>query len=651
MKFSSRNRFTPEEKDLGLDRRLPRRDLLEGAVVWSGSRLLRGLATPLAALAALDPARAQTAADPGASYPPTLTGLRGSTDEVMRAGHRVRDGESFGTPKALDEDYDLIVVGAGISGLAAAYFYRQQLGQGARILILENHDDFGGHARRNEFHLANGMQLANGGTLEIDSPRPYSAVADGLLRKIGIDVPALVRKYPSLIAFDSRGNQRGIFLDQETFGADHLLVPGKGQSWDHHLAQSPLCEQARHDVHRLLHDAVDTLPGLSESQKKDRLSRISYLAYLRDHLQLHPQVLALWSSRSKGWWGVGIDGVTALDGWGMGFEGFRGLKLSPRAIDRMGPSPAGYSETGGSYQLHFPDGNATIARLLARSLVPALAPQASVEDTITQRFDYSALDRTDSAVRIRLRSTVVQAHQEPAPNAPVTVSYATGSEVFSVRARHVVLACYNGIIPRLCPQLPDAQKQALASLVKTPLLYTSVAIASGEPFARAQLRAVESPGCYHTNLYLNPVQQVGAYRSASRPDEPVLIHMQRTPCSAGLPEHEQNRAGRLELLSTPYDVMEYRVRDQLARIFGPYGLDPARDILAITVNRWSHGYAPEFNPLFDPLLPPDQRPHVIGRQRFGAIAIANADSGGAAYTDVAIDQAHRAVQELLALAS
>ena len=129
--------------------------------------------------------------------------------------------------------------------------------------------------------------------------------------------------------------------------------------------------------------------------------------------------------------------------------------------------------------------------------------------------------------------------------------------------------------------------------------------------------------------------------------DPILVHMVRTPCKPGLPEHEQNRAGRAELLSTTFETFERNIRDQLARILGPGGFDPASGVTGITVNRWPHGYAYEYNQLFDPEWPEAQQPHVIGRARFGRIAIANSDSGAAAYTDSAIDQAYRAIQELL----
>jgi spermidine dehydrogenase len=286
---------------------------------------------------------------------------------------------------------------------------------------------------------------------------------------------------------------------------------------------------------------------------------------------------------------------------------------------------------------------------LVRSLIPAAIPGHGVEDVVTARADYSRLDRANSPVRLRLSSTVVAVRNlgDPAHAREVEVTYLRAGRAVRVRARACVLACWNMMIPYLCPDLPERQKSALHSLVKAPLVYTSVALRNWQSFKRLRVASVYAPGCYHTSFRLNPVVDIGAYRSAATPDEPILLHMVRTPCQPGLPEHEQNKAGRLELLNTPFATIERKIREQLARTLSAGGFDPVQDIEAITVNRWPHGYAPEYNPLFDPELPEAQRPNVIGRARFGRITIANSDSGAAAYTDSAINQAHRAVDELL----
>jgi spermidine dehydrogenase len=202
------------------------------------------------------------------------------------------------------------------------------------------------------------------------------------------------------------------------------------------------------------------------------------------------------------------------------------------------------------------------------------------------------------------------------------------------------------MIPYLCPELPDKQKAALKSLVKTPLIYTTVALRNWRPFKTLGLSSVFAPGSYYSTLSLNPVVDIGNYRSVRSPDEPILIRVQRVPVRPGLPQRDQNRAGQLDIFTTSFETFERNLRDQLARTLSPGGFDPARDITAITVNRWPHGYAYEYNPLFDPDWPDGEQPHVIGRARFGRITIANSDSGAAAYTDSAIDQAYRAVQDL-----
>jgi spermidine dehydrogenase len=648
MSSKKRQQWAAEDRALGMHRRITRRDVLHGlALAGAGAFADAWLGIPQA-LAAAAPARGASGAH--GDYPPAWTGMRGSNEGSFEVAHAARDGKTWNDATALDEEYDLIVVGGGISGLAAAHFYRAQTSQAARILVLDNHDDFGGHARRNEFELDGRLHLLNGGTLEIDSPHPYSATADALLRALGLDVPAMVRKYPSLDFFDELARQRGLFLDRETFGADKLIAGRGGKSWVHFLDDSPLNAQARADLLRIEEGDVDYLPGRTSAQKKDLLSRISYRDFLKDLAKVDPQVLAVYDSRSKGWWGVGIEAISALDGWGTEFRGFQGMKLERGAIERMGPTPGGYAATGGSYRLHFPDGNATVSRLLVRSLVPSVAPPGSVEDLVTARFDYGQLDRHGAPVRLRLRSTAVRARNlsgTAGRGAGVEVTYVRDGRAYAAQARGCVLACYNMIIPTLCPELPEAQKNALHELVKTPLVYTSVALRSARPFHDAGVRIIEAPGSYHTSVYINPRLRIGSYQSPEGPDHPTLVHMTRTPCKPGLPEKEQNRAGRRELLETTFETFERNIRDQLGRMLGPTGLDPARDITAITVNRWPHGYAPEYNPLSEPDLPEARRAYVLGRARFGRITIANSDSGGAAYTDVAIDQAHRAVQELL----
>jgi spermidine dehydrogenase len=655
------------ERDLGVDRQITRRDFLNGMALTLGGTLL-----PLRTLFGEDSgpdastedallAAGITERDPR-YYPPALTGMRGSHPGSFEAAHALRDGrfwKNAGSAIDTGEIYDLVVVGGGISGLAAAHFFRARAGKEARILILDNHDDFGGHAKRNEFHLGGRMLLMNGGTMDIDSPTPYSPVADGLLKELGVDPPKLAAKCNDPNLYRLLGLKPAVFFDKETFGADRLVVSEVGaegrqaaseQEWIEFLAKTPLSPEVQHDIVRIEVSKIDYMPGLSSAEKKDRLWRMSYKDFLLQVANVHPGVIPFYQTRTHDEFGVGIDAEPALDCWGYGLPGFQGMGLEPGATRNMSYTAAGYCSTGGSYRFHFPDGNASVARLLVRNLIPQAVPGSTAQDVVTARVDYSRLDQATSPARIRLNSTVVRARHvgEPRSAREVEVTYAREKKAYTVRGRGVVLACWNTTIPYLCPELPEKQKEALHYLVKVPLVYTAVGIRNWTSFQRLGIHDVSAPGGYWLGVRLDSVVNIGDYRSPKTPAEPALLHLSRTPCKPGLPVRDQQIAGHIELFTTPFETFELKIRDQLARTLGAGGFDPARDIEAITVNRWPHGYGYEYNSLFDPDWPEPQRPHVIGRKRFGRITIANTDSGATAYTDVAINQAHRAVDELFA---
>ena len=593
------------------------------------------------------------AASESAPYPPALTGLRGSHDGSFDAAHALRDGtfwETAGSPADNGERYDLVVVGAGISGLAAAWYFRKAAGRSARILILDNHDDFGGHARRNEFQVGGRTLIGYGGTFAIDSPAPYSATARAMLAELGVDVSRWARMFERSL-YASLGMGAAIFFDRETFGADRLVrEPAVGDPWSAFLAQAPLSEAARRDIGRLVKERPDYLPGLDDDAKKRRLARMSYADFLVKSAACHPDVLPFFQARPHSLYGVGIDAVSALDAWGLGLPGFTGMKLDPTPGPGMGldarPGPR-------SPFLHFPDGNATLARLLVQRLIPRAVPGRNVDDVVVARTDYARLDEPGPA-RLRLNSTVVRARHsgDAARSAEVEVMYARDGRLERVRAGNCVLACWSSVIPYLCPELPKTQREALAYETKVPIVYTSVLLRAWTSFHALRASRVHCPGSFHTSVDLDLPVRVGTYRPSRRPTEPIVVHMMRTPCLPGQSAREQHRAGRLELFKTTFETFERNVRAQLTRILGAGGFEPARDVLALTVNRWPHGYAYQYNSLWDPFwIDGGPLPCVAARQRFGRIAIANADAAAYAYTDAAIDQAHRAVDELLGLPS
>ncbi len=637
------------DKELGMDCRITRRDFMNGAA--------------MAIAAAMTPdSFAQKEAEPQdrPGYdPPAALGLRGSHAGSFEVAHQLRDGtfwKNAGQPENTGETYDLIVVGGGISGLSSARFFHQAAGRTARVLILENHDDFGGHAKRNEFQVDKTFMLGFGGTFSIESPAPYSPVAKGVIRDLGIDVSTYTKHLDRKV-YDSLGLKKKYFFDQETFGADCLVAhPSDWQDqklWREFAAQAPLTDKAKADLKRLYAFDEDLMPDLSSDQKKAKLARMSYADYLTKLVKVDRQVVTLLDPEQKSLYGVGIDAISAQDAWGLDMPGFEGLNLAPGPGPGMGRD-AIPNEEAEKYFFHFPDGNASIARLLVRSLIPEAVPGKSADDIVTSQVRYEQLDQPAHPTRIRLNSTVVRVRHEGDPSTAnsVEVTYVQQGRTYTVKGAHCILACWHQVIPLLTNELAAAQVAQLRSAEKVPLVYTNVALRNWESFVRLQTQSVTAPGSYFTEFGLDRRVSIGDYHCTRRPDEPIVLTMERYPCSPGHPARQQHIAGRYDLYGTSFETFERKVRELLARSLGSGGFDPARDITAITVNRWPHGYAYQYNSLWDPFwLNGGPLPCVEARKPFGRIAIANADADAYAYTDCAINQAYRAVNDLKISAS
>ncbi len=649
------------DKRLGMGCPIDRRDFLNGVALAIGASLFP-FDELLGQISGPDPSADEYFLSKGIMqqdpryYPPGLTGMRGSHSGSFEVAHSLRDGKTWTEAIADDESYDLIVVGGGISGLAAAYFFRQAAGPKAKILILDNHDDFGGHAKRNEFRAGDRLLLGYGGTQSIEAPGRYSKVAIGLLRGLGIDTQKFYQYYDRKL-FESMHLKAATFFDRETFGQDllwpHVIVGydetySGGRSLTPEVtAQMPIAEAAHKDILRLQTESVDYFPDLDASQTRTKLIKTSYKDFLLQFAKVHPDVVKVFQSSTHDLYCVGIDAVSALACRGMGYPGFKGVKPTPRR--RSGSAEGGGEEP---YIFHFPDGNASIARLLVRFLITGSAPGNSMEDIVTAKMNYARLDNPGNSVRIRLNSTAVRAKHDGDPSTAkeVEVTYIMAGKARKVRGAHCVMACYNCVVPYLCPEMSEKQKAGLAYAVKQPLVYTNVQIRNWTAFQKLGVRYIYSPGGYFCSTTLDFPVSLGEYKFPSSPEESCLLHLVRTPCSPGLPCKEQFRAGRYELFTTPFDTFERRIRDQLGRMLAAGGFDPAKDMQAITVNRWPHGYAYEYNSLFEPQdRPASERPCVLGRKPFGRITIANSDSDGHAYTNTAIDQAYRAVQEVISV--
>jgi spermidine dehydrogenase len=416
--------------------------------------------------------------------------------------------------------------------------------------------------------------------------------------------------------------------------------PDDEYHWVKRVGDLPISTAAQGQLKRFLTQRTDYLADVPDAQKMETLSKISYHDFLVKRAGLPEEAARIYQRYTAPIFGVGTDAVSALYGLGFGMPGVRGLGDFGRAMEPELQSPL--DNTPG---VSFPDGNSTVPRLLVLKLFPGVGSAKSMEEVATARFDYARLDAAGSPVRLRLNSTAV--HVDSGAGG-VAVTYVRGGRAYRARARECVLACYNEMIPHLCPQLPEAQKEALDYGEKVPLVSTNVLLQSGKALEKVGAAGFYSPGRFHSMIFGHG-RSLGDHHQDWNPKKPVVLHMIAAPGSeiASGSARERYREGRERLEAMTFTDYEREVREHLAGMLARGGFDPARDILAITINRWPHGYSYEGDSLHDPEWPAGQAPHEIGRQRFGRIAIASADAGGSALINVAIDQAHRAVTELV----
>jgi len=537
----------------------------------------------------------------------------------------------------LDESYDLVVVGGGISGLSAAFFYQQKHGRDKQVLILDNHDDFGGHAKRNE-HTVDGKTLITyGGSQTIVEPKHGSEVVHTLLRDIGVDLERFDTAYDR--DFYKRNNLGAVtYFNAKTFGEDKVvrhpycnypnyvegLVMGGKLSNKEAAQQAPLSKKGKEQLLRVLNGGLHAI-DVPKKEMNDYIYSHSYFDYLKNTLGVDdPGVLRMARHSALDWALTGTDVMTIGTAKGCGALGF-----APKAV---------YDEDN-PYNCHFPDGNAGVARALVKKMIPDVAEGNNAEELVLSKFKYAELDKSSNAVRIRLNSTVVNVQHvgDPETSTDVLVNYINNNKSHQVRAGFVVMACYNMMIPHIVSGLPEEQAAALRLQSKSPLQYSTVGLKNWRAMKEMEIGLAMSPGNMHQAVFMDFPVSMGGYEYTKTPDDPCVIQMISCPYGeVGAPRLEQYREARYKMLGLQFKDYEEEIRSHLSGMLPKELFDFDRDVESITVNRWAHGYT---------VGGPGESTKK-GRQPFGRITIANCDSAPGADMKTAIDMAARAVNEL-----
>jgi spermidine dehydrogenase len=590
-----------------------------------------------------------------AAQPPLR--LAGQDEAARQRGHLPREPAATWRDAIVERDAgveDLVVVGAGLSGLAGAWAFTRQAGRAARVLVLDPLDEPGGHAQRNEFVSRSGVRLIGyGGSQALDSPGLFSPAVHEALREVGVDLERFERG-----AFDAGWAERqrvegsAVYFDGRIWPDERIVLRRPGESLGEWLERAPLSPDARAAIAALARPLPrEQWPAASPTGVAAALAAMTYARFLQRHWRVPPEVLRYFHASTMGYFGVGIDATSALDALALGMPGFAGLPVAEGVDPRMSPSARLLRSGTDDYIYHFPDGNAGVARAFLRALRPDVLPGQGMEGLVDAPLHRDRLDVPHEAVRLRLRSTAVwMRHLGPPGRAgAVEVRYVDADgRLRAVQARQVLLACWHRAIARLTDELPAAQRQALNEQVKTPLVYATVLVSDWRAWQRAGISSIRSPGGFWQDVGLGFPVTLGSARFPQHPSEPMLLHFSKVVVPGdGRSPREQAVAGRQLLMQWPFERFESEIRRLLAAVLGPHGFDAGRDLEAITVNRWAHGYAYEYARPWDRHWPRGPLPHEVARRGWGRVAIANSDAGAYAYAHSAIDQALRAVGELL----
>ncbi len=652
--MSDAKKNVPGERAIGMDASITRRDFLGSTLLASGAGLLSGM-NPAELLSMTGASAPAAARDDWTGYGGVgeYSRSNGNTFAVMEAGHKMRDGADDPLPAdtiETGETYDCVVVGGGISGLAAALFFLRQTeqrpaGAAKTCLILENHPIFGGEAKQNEFEVDGKRLIAHQGSAIYLVPYPYSFIAR-FYDSIGVKAPKLTyQKWggsgPAMTLgrtpYDSAGLGRGQY--GLWFGEKFGQKPGK---WlidpvGKKMQGAPVSSDARRELVRWFSGAaVDESKFDPPKYEGDEISRkldaITLEQYMMERYGLSRETIRTYLSPVEGGGsGLGPDALSAFCDY---------------AADFLHPWDDG---SGEAVQM-FPGGNTTIARLMAKALLPASIDGPATVDGVTRgTVNFAALDVAGSNVRLRLSATAVsvQHDRDPARASSLSIAYAKDGKVFRVKARSAVMAGGSWTAKRIIKDLGEAQRNAYAQFYRSPCMMANVA-AHNWRF----LQKMGITGCRWfegVGNYFDVVRQAvcGDVAPTISPDDPVVLSVKVLYSYPGESTENQGHRGRGEMITTSFREYERRIRRQFTEMFAGAGFDAERDIAGIVLNRWGHAY---LNPQPGFFFGKDGRPaprDVLRAEPFGRIAFANTDLAGAMDHRYSILEAHRAVGQLL----
>ena len=626
------------DKELGLDRDITRRDFVYGSSILLSSAVVGcGKSTDKKSHSNSDYSFDVSANWYGPGGIGDYAKSHGNTPELIKTAHEIRSGR-FNTEIAYavdsGEEYDLVVVGGGFSGLSAAYHFNR-LNPSGRVLILDNHPLFGGEAKRNDFNV-NGVHIsgpqgsndfgipsATGGPDDyfsaLNLPREFNYVEPGG-SAAGMRIPIDNYDY---MTWQEKHFDVGHFFN----GA---VNPWIKDVWGTGLNSTPWSTEVKDAFTRVRSTEIKDKRG----RDTDRwLDSITLKSYYEEELRLPPEVTSFYDPIMASIIGLGCDAISAY--WGKYFDmpGFKKPEL--------------YNE---DLLQSFPGGNTGIARHFVKKLNPDAIDGTSFKEVLFGRIAFDQLDREDKPVRMRLNSTAVSIEHTSQVNGneQVQITYAKNGELNQLKAKAVVMATGGWVNRNVLKDLPSEYHGAYGKFGHSPVLVANVALTNWRFLERLGVSAAIWPEGFGFTCNIRRPMIVDGKSQPLHPDKPIVLTFYTPIFKPGLERKEQGAVGRAELLSTSFTDYERQIREQMTIMFSAGGFDPGKDIAGIILNRWGHAYVnPDLGFMFG--ADGNNAPPDVIREPYGRIAIGHSELRGHQYWSGAAGEGRRAVEALLDL--
>ena len=634
------------DDSLGLNQKIDRRDFLNSSLLGAGGALY-AMSSPSSVFGNdNNPNLPDQVADDWYGYGGIGDSKlsHGNTPEILKGSHAVRDGllsKSNARDLRVEEKYDLIVIGGGISGLGAAHRFKELYPE-KKCLILENHPIFGGEAKKNEFNVNGQILTAPQGSNSFYYKTKNSDIKEDLKYIELLNIPdeftyAKVKNYDENLVFAQEHYDvqlwaeelisKGYFVDQDSHGVDAKWIKN---IWRDKLKRYPVSSKVRNDL--LAWKYAKNIP--SDDKKTNAwLDSMTYKDYIETVMGLDEEVTKHADPVLASAGGMGCDVMSAYIAKLLGMYG-----LYPD------------NPVNPANRHSFPGGNDGFARHFVKSLIPdSIGGENKFEDIMNNPIFFKNLDKNGNNIRLRLSSNAINLrHIKKRNEDSVDVTYIRDGSLHKINTKAVVMASGGWINKHIISDLPKSHLDAFNKFNHAPFLVANVALTNWRFLKKLGVTAYQWSGGFGFHTNIRKPMHVGDYKPDLDPNKAITMsfYVSFEKPNQGLDAKTQSRLGQYELLGKTYMQYEREIREQMVKLFGSSGFDPKNDIAGIILNRWGHAYVTPTPGFF---FSEDGGPgysEVIRNQPFGRISFGHSELRGYQHWGTAAAEGSRAVDQL-----